>query len=59
VPLIKNVVAASNTAYDTFSKAAKQAVSVAESNIAAATQAALNAGNVTTEAVRSASRKAA
>ena len=59
VSLIKNVVAASNTAYDTFSKAAKQAVSVAESNIAAATQAALNAGNVTTEAVRSASRKAA
>jgi phasin family protein len=59
VSLIKNVVAASNTAYDTFSRAAKQAVSAAESNIAAATQAALNAGNVTTEAVRSASRKAA
>ena len=59
VSLIKNAVAASNTAYDTFSKAARQAVSVAESNIAAATQAALNASSATGEVVRSAGRKAA
>jgi phasin family protein len=59
VSLIKNAVAASNSAYDTFSKAAKQAVSVAESNIAAATQATLNAGSAASDAVRTASKKAA
>jgi hypothetical protein len=57
--MLKNAVAASNTAYDTFSKAAKQAVSTAESNIAAATQATLNATSVAGEAVRSATKKAA
>jgi len=59
VSLIKNAVAASNTAYDTFSKAAKQAVSVAESNIAAATQATLNATSAASDAVRTVSKKAA
>lgn len=59
VSLIKNAVAASNSAYDTFSKAAKQAVNVAESNIAAATQATLNAASATGEAVRTAAKKAA
>jgi phasin family protein len=59
VSLIKNAVAATNTAYDTFSKAAKQAVSVAESNIAAATQATLNAASAANEAVRTAGKKAA
>jgi len=59
VSLIKNAFAASNTAYDTFAKAAKQAVSVAESNINAATQATLNATANAGEAVKSASRKSA
>jgi phasin family protein len=59
VSLIKNAMAASNTAYDTFTKAAKQAVSVAESNLAAATQATLNAGSAASEAARGASKKAA
>ena len=59
VSLLKNAVAASNTAYDTFAKAAKQAASVAESNIAAATQAALNATSVASEAVKGATKKAA
>lgn len=59
VSLIKNAVAASNTAYDTFSKAAKQAVNVVESNLAAATQATLNATSAAGDAVRSAGKKAA
>lgn len=59
VSLIKNAFAASNSAFDSFSRAAKQAVSVAESNIAAATQATLNATSTATETVRSASKKVA
>jgi phasin family protein len=59
VSLIKNAFAASNSAFDSFSRAAKQAVSVAESNIAAATQATLNATSTATENVRSAGKKAA
>lgn len=59
VAMLKNAVAAGNTAYDTFTKAAKQAVSVAESNIAAATQATLNATSAAGDAVRSAAKKAA
>jgi len=51
VSLIKNVVAASNTAYDTFSKAAKQAVSVCRVEYRRRDPSSLNAGNVTTEAV--------
>lgn len=57
--LFKNAVAASNSAYDTFTKAAKQAVSVAEQNINAATQATMNVATTATDAVRSASKKAA
>lgn len=59
VSMIKNAFAASNSAFDSFSRAAKQAVSVAESNIAAATQATLNATSTATENVRSAGKKAA
>jgi len=43
VSLFKNTVAACNTAYDTFSKATKQALDAAETNMASATQAAVNA----------------
>jgi phasin family protein len=59
VSLLKNAFAASNTAYDTFAKATKQAVSVAESNINAATQAALNATSAASDAVKGAVKKAA
>lgn len=59
VSMLKNAVAASNTAYDTMTKAAKQAVSVAESNINAATQAALNATSTASDAVKGAVKKAA
>ena len=59
VSMFKNAFAASNTAYDTFSKAAKQAVSVAESNFAAASQATMNAASSANEAVRSVSKKVA
>ncbi len=59
VSLLKNAVAASNSAYDTFAKAAKQAVSVAESNINAATNAALNASATANDAVKGAVKKAA
>lgn len=59
VSMIKNAVAASNTAYDTFAKAAKQAVSVAESNIAAATQASLNAASAANDVAKSVGKKVA
>lgn len=59
VSMFKTAFAAANTAYDTFSKAAKQAVDVAESNITAATQASLKAAAAANDAVKSKSRKAA
>ncbi len=59
VAMLKNAVAASNTAYDTFAKAAKQAVSVAEQNMNAATQATLNATATASDAVKGAVKKAA
>lgn len=43
VAMFKNAVAACNTAYDTFNKAARQAFDAAESNLASATQVAVNA----------------
>jgi phasin family protein len=43
VSMFKNAVAAYNTAYDTFSRAAKQAFDAAESNLASATQTAVKA----------------
>jgi phasin family protein len=49
VSLFKNAVAACNTAYDTFSKAAKQAFDAAENNLATATQAAVNVVNPAAE----------
>lgn len=45
VSMFKNVFAAANTAYDTWTKAAKQAVEVAESNLNAATAATVKAAN--------------
>lgn len=59
VSMFKTAVAAANTAYDTFAKAAKQAVDVAESNFAAATQASLKAAAAANDAAKVKSRKAA
>jgi phasin family protein len=58
VSLFKNAVTASNTAYDTFTKAAQQAVDVAESNFAAATQATVKAVSSANGAVKSKGNKA-
>src|SRR5215470_2482798 len=49
VSLFKNAVAACNMAYDTFSKAAQQALDAAENNLATATQAAVNVVTPTAE----------
>jgi phasin family protein len=57
VTAFKTAVAAINTAYDTFSKAAKQAVEMAESNVVAATSATMKAANAATETVKVAKRK--
>jgi phasin family protein len=60
VSAFKTALAAANTAYDTFSKATKQAVEIAESNIAAATSATVKAATAANDSVKvSAKRKAA
>lgn len=56
VAMFKSAVAAANTAYDTASKAAKQVVEVAESNLAAATNATMKAAAAATETVKAAPR---
>jgi hypothetical protein len=57
VSLFKNAVAACNMAYDTFSKAAQQAFDVADSNLASATQSAVNAATPEPEVVKTKPRK--
>jgi phasin family protein len=60
VAALKSAVAAANTAYDTFTKAAKQAVDFAESNVAAATSATMKAAAAANDSVKApAKRKAA
>jgi phasin family protein len=59
VSMFKNAVAAANTAYDTFSKATKQAVEVAESNVAAATSATMKAANAANDSARVATKRKA
>ncbi|MGH7887427.1 MAG: phasin family protein [Candidatus Binatia bacterium] len=60
VSVFKSAVAAANTAYDTFAKATKQAVDVAESNFAAATQATIKAAAAANDVARTPkNRKAA
>jgi phasin family protein len=56
VSVFKSALAAANTAYDTFSKATKQAVDIAESNFTAATNATVKAAN---DVVKPKARKAA
>jgi len=58
VSAFKSAVAAANTAYDTFAKATKQAVEVAESNIAAATSATMKAA-AANDTIKASKRKAA
>ena len=60
VAALRSAVAAANTAYDTFAKAAKQAVDFAESNITAATSATMKAASAANDSVKApAKRKAA
>jgi phasin family protein len=55
--MIKSAVAASNTAFDTVSKAAKQAADLAESNFAAAASATVNAATAANDAVKAKAKK--
>ena len=57
VSLFKNALTAYNTAYDTFSKAAKQAFDTAEANLNAATQTAVTAVAPEPEVVKGRSKK--
>jgi len=59
VAALKNALAAANTAYDTFSKAAKQAVDFAESNVSAATAATVKAAAAANDAVKTPSKRKA
>ncbi len=59
VSMFKSAVAAANTAYDTLTKATKQAVELAESNIAAATSATIKAAAAANDAGKGKGRKAA
>lgn len=59
ISLLKSAVAAANTAYDTLTKATKQAVELAESNIAAATSATVKAAAAANDASKAKSRRAA
>jgi phasin family protein len=59
VSVFKSAVAAANTAYDTFAKATKQAVELAESNVAAATSATMKAAAAANDTVKTSKRKAA
>jgi phasin family protein len=58
ISLLRNSVAACNTAYDTFTKAAQQAFEVAEANMANATQAAVTAVSETGTAKPARGKKA-
>jgi hypothetical protein len=57
--MLKSAVAAANTAYDTFAKAAKQAVDMVESNVTAATNATVKAAAAATDVAKPKSKKAA
>lgn len=59
VSVFKSAVAAANTAYDTFSKAAKQAADLVESNVTAATSATMKAAAAANDAVKVKGKKAA
>jgi DNA-binding ferritin-like protein len=57
VSLFRNAVAACNSAYDNFSRAARQAFDAAESNMDNATQAAVNAVTPEVEVTKTRTKK--
>ena len=59
VAALRSEVAAANTAYDTFAKAAKQAVDFAESNITAATSATMKAASAANDSVKTPGKRKA
>jgi phasin family protein len=59
VSMFKSAVAAANTAYDTLSKATKQAADLVESNMAAATSATMKAAAAANDVVKVKGKKAA
>jgi phasin family protein len=59
VAALKSALAAANTAYDTFSKAAKQAVEFAETNVSAATSATMKAAAAANDSGKAASKRKA
>lgn len=59
VSMFKSALAAANTAYDTFTKATKQAAEMVETNLAAATNATLKATSAANDAVKGKGRKSA
>ncbi|SPE36171.1 Phasin family protein [Burkholderiales bacterium] len=59
VSMFKTAVAAANTAFDTATKAARQATDWAEANFAAAASATINAANAANDAAKAKTRKAA
>jgi len=59
VSMFKTAVAAANTAFDTASKAARQATDWAESNLAAAASATINAANAANDVAKAKVRKTA
>lgn len=59
IAMFKSALAAANTAYDTFNKATKQAVEMAESNVAAATTATIKAASAANDSVKAPKRKSA
>jgi phasin family protein len=59
VSAFKSAVAAANTAYDTFTKATKQAVEMVENNVAAATSATIKATAAANDVVKGKGKKVA
>ncbi|MGH6611256.1 MAG: phasin family protein [Burkholderiaceae bacterium] len=59
VSMLKSAVAAANTAYDTFARATRQAVEMAESNISTATAVTMKAASAANDSTKASKRKAA
>jgi len=59
VSMLKGAVAAANTAYDTFARATRQAVEMAESNVSAATTVSMKAASAANDSVKSATKRKA
>lgn len=59
VSMLKSAVAAANTAYDTFARATRQAVEMAESNVSAATSVTMKAASAANDSAKTSKRKAA